>query len=60
MITNATSGTNLHEIAPGIYRINTPIRIPGAPDILLRISSAPSGTRAIRSRASVSSSPLAA
>ena len=32
MITNATSGTNLHEIAPGIYRINTPIRIPGGPD----------------------------
>ena len=32
MITNATSGTNLHEIAPGIYRINTPIQIPGGPD----------------------------
>jgi flavorubredoxin len=31
MITNTTSGTNLHEIAPGIYRINTPIRIPGGP-----------------------------
>jgi flavorubredoxin len=30
MITNGTSGTNLHEIAPGIYRINTPIEIPGA------------------------------
>ncbi len=29
MITNATSGTNLHEIAPGIYRINTPAEIPG-------------------------------
>jgi flavorubredoxin len=29
MITNATSGTNLHEIAPGIYRINTPVDIPG-------------------------------
>jgi len=25
MITNSTSGTNLHEIAPGIYRINTPV-----------------------------------
>jgi len=25
MITNAASGTNLHEIAPGIYRINTPL-----------------------------------
>ena len=32
MITNAASGTNLHEIAPGIYRINTPIQIPGGPD----------------------------
>ena len=30
MITNGTSGTNLHEIAPGIYRINTPVEIPGA------------------------------
>jgi flavorubredoxin len=32
MITNATSGTNLHEIAPGFYRINTPVQIPGGPD----------------------------
>ena len=31
MITNPTSGTNLHEIAPGIFRINTPIAIPGGP-----------------------------
>ena len=31
MITNPTSGTNLHEIAPGIYRINTPVQIPGGP-----------------------------
>lgn len=31
MITNASTGTNLHEIAPGIYRINTPIDIPGGP-----------------------------
>ena len=31
MITHAASGTNLHEIAPGIYRINTPIEIPGGP-----------------------------
>ena len=31
MITNATSGTNVHEIAGGIYRINTPIQIPGGP-----------------------------
>lgn len=29
MITNASSGTNLEEIAPAIYRINTPIEIPG-------------------------------
>jgi flavorubredoxin len=31
MITNAASGTNVHEIAPGIYRINTPVEIPGGP-----------------------------
>jgi flavorubredoxin len=31
VITNAASGTNLHEIAPGIYRINTPVEIPGGP-----------------------------
>jgi flavorubredoxin len=30
MITNAQSGTNVHEVADGIYRINTPIPIPGA------------------------------
>ena len=29
-ITNQTSGTNVHEIADGIFRINTPIPIPGA------------------------------
>jgi flavorubredoxin len=29
MVTNDASGTNLHEIAPGIYRINTPVQIPG-------------------------------
>ncbi len=29
MITNTSSGTNIHEIAPGLYRINTPIPIPG-------------------------------
>jgi flavorubredoxin len=28
MITNAASGTNLHEIAAGIYRINTPLALP--------------------------------
>jgi flavorubredoxin len=32
MIINSASGTNLHEVAPGIYRINTPIQIPGGPD----------------------------
>ena len=31
MITNAQSRTNVHEIADGIYRINTPISIPGGP-----------------------------
>ena len=31
MITNAAAGTNVHEIAPGIFRINTPIGIPGSP-----------------------------
>ena len=29
-ITNAQSGTNVHEVAEGIYRINTPVAIPGA------------------------------
>lgn len=28
MITNNQSGTNVHEIATGIYRINTPVRLP--------------------------------
>lgn len=28
-ITNPQSGTNIHEIAHGIYRINTPIELPG-------------------------------
>ncbi len=32
MITNAASRTNVHEVAPAIYRINTPIQIPGGPD----------------------------
>jgi flavorubredoxin len=31
MITNAAAGTNLHEIAPGIFRVNTPVQIPGGP-----------------------------
>jgi flavorubredoxin len=30
MITNAQSGTNVHEIATGIYRISTPVGLPGA------------------------------
>jgi flavorubredoxin len=28
-VTNATSGTNVNEVADRIYRINTPVRIPG-------------------------------
>lgn len=28
MITNSQSGTNVHEIAEGIYRINTPVALP--------------------------------
>jgi len=31
MITNPQSGTNVHEVASGIFRINTPIDIPGGP-----------------------------
>ncbi len=30
-ITNAQSGTNVHEIADGIYRINTPFKLEGGP-----------------------------
>jgi flavorubredoxin len=30
MITNSAPGTNIHEIADGIYRINTPVGLPGA------------------------------
>lgn len=30
MDTNSDSGTNIHEIAAGIYRINTPVGLPGA------------------------------
>ena len=29
-VTNTASGTNVHEIADGIYRINTPVALPGA------------------------------
>ncbi len=32
MITNRESGTNIQEIADGIYRINTPVALPGAGD----------------------------
>jgi hypothetical protein len=28
-ITDRQSGTNVHEVAEGIYRINTPVVIPG-------------------------------
>jgi flavorubredoxin len=31
MVTNPQSGTNVAEIAPGIYRINTPVSVPGGP-----------------------------
>ena len=31
IITNAQSGTNIHEIADGIFRINTPVSIEGGP-----------------------------
>ena len=31
MITNTAHGTNIHEIAADIYRINTPVSIPGTP-----------------------------
>jgi flavorubredoxin len=32
MITNPGSGTNVHEIAAGIFRINTPVVLPGGSD----------------------------
>jgi flavorubredoxin len=31
MITNTQSGTNVQEVADGIYRINTPVSLPGGP-----------------------------
>jgi flavorubredoxin len=31
VITNSQSGTNIHEIADGIFRINTPVSVPGGP-----------------------------
>ena len=30
MITNTETGTNIHEVAPRIYRINTPLDLPGS------------------------------
>jgi hypothetical protein len=30
-ITNKQSGTNVHEVADGIYRINTPVMMEGGP-----------------------------
>jgi flavorubredoxin len=30
-VTNAASGTNVSEVADGLYRVNTPIEIPGGP-----------------------------
>jgi flavorubredoxin len=32
MVTNTGSGTNIFEVARDIYRINTPVAIPGGPD----------------------------
>ena len=29
--TNRESGTNIHEVADGLYRINTPVQIAGGP-----------------------------
>jgi hypothetical protein len=31
MITNPQTRTNVHEIADGVYRINTPVDVPGGP-----------------------------
>ena len=28
-VTNSTSGTNVHEVTDGVYRINTPVQIEG-------------------------------
>ena len=28
-VTNITSGTNVHEVADGIYRVNTPVQFEG-------------------------------
>jgi flavorubredoxin len=30
-VTNAASGTNVAEVAPGVYRINTAVEVPGGP-----------------------------
>ena len=37
-VTNRDSGTNVHEIAEGIYRINTPVAIEGGPEHSLSIN----------------------
>ena len=35
-VTNRQSGTNVHEVADGIYRINTPVVIDGAfPELIV-------------------------
>ena len=44
MITNTQSGTNIHEVADGIYRINTPVALPGG--VVRAISVVPDGTSA--------------
>ena len=36
MITNPQTGTNVHEIADGIYRINTPIDFPDGQGVQLQ------------------------
>ena len=45
MITNAASRTNVHEIAPGIYRINTPVDILGGPSFNFNQYSSPTPSR---------------
>ncbi len=45
MITNSQSGTNVHEIADGIYRINTPVSLPAAPDSSISTSTSSSTTQ---------------
>lgn len=40
MITNAQSNTNVHEMADGIYRINTPVELPGGAGLLRELAAA--------------------